>query len=380
MNPRQTEELKLFRKTIYDFARKEIYPHRHKWEEQGETPREIYKQMAELGFLGIRYPEELGGLGKNFHYTEAFCEEMVRGSCLMGTNVNIQVHMDMASPIINIIGTPEQKKEYLVPAINGEKIFALGISEPDAGSDVARLRTVAKSDGGDYVINGSKTFITNGSVADYITLAVRTGDTGHKGISLLVFDTRTKGFSVGRKLQKIGCHSSDTAELNFENCRVPKSCLLGEENQGFYYIMKNFQVERLIIAIDAVVMCELMIDEALKYLSDRQAFGKPLSALQVLRHEMVDLMTEVKCAHLLCQHAADKVVEAQDATVEISMAKLKTTELCQVVAQKTQQIFGGYGYMEEYEIARYFRDARVLNIVGGTSHIMKEIIGKRVFR
>ena len=376
---RTSSEITLFRKTVYDFARKEIYPHRHDWEAKKETPRALYRQMGELGFFGLRYPTELGGLGGDFYYTEAFCEELIRGSELLGPAVNIQVHMDMATPIINVIGTPAQKEECLVPAIRGEKIFALGISEPDTGSDVANIRTTARTDHTEYVINGAKTFITNGANADYITLAVRTGDPGYKGVSLVLFDTKTNGFSVGRRLNKMGCHSSDTAELHFDNCRIPKHCLLGEENRGFHYIMKNFQAERLIIALDAVMLCQIMLAQATAYATERKAFGVCLANHQTIRHELADLKTESLAAHLLCRYASDLIVAGATSTAEISMAKLKATELVNRVAVTCQQIFGGYGYMEEYDIARHVRDSRVLNIVGGTSHIMREIISKHMF-
>jgi citronellyl-CoA dehydrogenase len=375
---RDSSELKLFYQTVYDFARQEIYPHRRAWEEAGATPRELYRDMAALGFFGIRYPEELGGMGGNFYHTEAFCDALISGSTLLGPAINVQVHMDMATPIINLLGTPEQKQEFLIPAIRGETIWGLGITEPGGGSDVAALRTTARADGGDYVINGAKTFITNGSIADYITLAVRTGPAGHRGISLVAFPTKSKGFSVGRKLHKMGCHSSDTAELHFDGCRIPRRNLIGEENQGFYTIMKNFQIERLIIAIDAIAIARVMYDEALRYLKERQAFGKNLLDHQVLCHEMVELATEIECAHLLNQKATDLVVAqpTESPTRHITMAKFKSTELVNRVATQCLQMFGGYGYMEEYELPRLFRDTRVLNIVGGTSHIMKEILGK----
>lgn len=373
----------LLRKTVYDFARKEIYPYRRAWEERRETPRELYKKMADLGFFGLRYPEDVGGSGGSIYHTEAFCEELIRGSELLGSAINIQVHMDMATPILNVLGTAAQKRDYLAPAIRGEKIWALGITEPGGGSDVAALRTTAKKDGSDYIINGAKTFITNGSIADYITLAVRTGDAGHKGISLVIFPTSAKGFSVGRKLSKMGCHSSDTAELHFDNCRIPQQNLIGEENRGFYTIMKNFQVERLIIAIDAAAIAEVMYEKTLAYSREREAFGKSLVNRDVLRHELVDLKTEITCAKLLNQRATDVVAACPpatgltpEATSLVSMAKLKSTELVNRVATQCLQLFGGYGYMEEYDIAPLFRDTRVLNIVGGTSHIMKEIVGK----
>lgn len=375
---RDTTEIALFHKTVFDFARREIYPYRRAWEEAGATPRALYRDMAALGFFGIRYPEALGGMGGNFYHTEAFCDALISGSTLLGPAVNVQVHMDMATPIINILGTQEQKEEFLIPAIKGETIWGLGISEPGGGSDVAAIRTTAVTAGGDYVINGAKTFITNGSIADYITLAVRTGPPGHRGISLVAFPCKTKGFAVGRKLHKMGCHSADTAELHFDNCHIPRRNLIGEENQGFYYIMKNFQLERLIIAIDAVAIAGVMFDEAMRYMSERQTFGKALIDHQVLRHEMVELATEIECAHLLNQRATDGVVAspAEPPTRLITMAKLKSTELVNRVATQCLQMFGGYGYMEEYELARLYRDTRVLNIVGGTSHIMKEILGK----
>lgn len=380
---RESPEIQLLRKTVYDFARREIYPHRRAWEEARATPHELYRKMADLGFFGLRYPEELGGSGGNIFHTEAFCEELIRGSELLGPAINVQVHMDMATPILNVLGTQEQKRDYLMPAIRGEKIWALGITEPGGGSDVAALRTTARAEGDEYIINGAKTFITNGSIADFITLAVRTGGPAHKGLSLVIFPTATLGFSVGRKLSKMGCHSSDTAELHFDNCRIPRKNLIGEENQGFYTIMKNFQVERLIIAIDAVAIARVMFDKALTYMRERETFGRQLMAHAVLRHEMVDLHTEIECAHLLNQRAVDLVASSSptqgltpEATAMISMAKLKSTELVNRVASQCLQMFGGYGYMEEYDIASLYRDTRVLNIVGGTSHVMKEIVGK----
>jgi citronellyl-CoA dehydrogenase len=373
-----TPEHDLFRKTVRDFVTREMTPFREEWEKTREVPRELYKKMGDLGFLGIRYPEELGGSGGDFWYTVAFCEELVKGARIMGPAVNIQVDIDMATPIINILGTEEQKQEFLVPVIKGDKIAALGITEPEAGSDVARIRTTAKKEGDHYIINGSKTFITNGSMGDIITLAVRTGGEGHLGLSLMLFSTDTPGFSVGRKLEKMGNHSSDTAELHFENCKVPAKNLLGEENKGFYYIMKNFQGERLIIAIDAIALCELIWEETHKYMTERETFGKPLLGHQALRHRMVDLLTEIEASKRLVYHAADLFNQQVECTREISMAKLHAGELVNKVTLQCQQMFGGYGYMEEYEIVRWVQDARVVNIVGGTSDIMKEIIGKRL--
>lgn len=376
MIDRNSDELKIFKKTVSDFVTREMKPYAEDWEAAGGPPKSFYQQFGAMGFYGLRYPEELGGLGQNFLFTEILAQEMVKNCPSLGVITNIQVHMDMATPIINVLGTSDQKEEFLKPAITGEKWFALGISEPDTGSDVARIRTTAKRDGNDYIVSGSKTFITNGSIADYITLAVRTGDAGHKGLSLMIFPTNTKGFSVGRKLKKMGWHSSDTAELHFDQCRVPAKNLLGEENKGFYYIMQNFQVERLIIAWDAVSICEVMYETALDYAKQRKTFGSSLVDHQVLRHELVDLKTEILCARLLCEHATNQLLSGQDFSAEVSMAKIKATELANRVALQAGQLFGGYSFMEEYPMARYFRDVRVLNIVGGTTHIMKEIVGK----
>jgi citronellyl-CoA dehydrogenase len=290
----------------------------------------------------------------------------------------LMVQTDMATPIISTLGTKEQKEEFLRPAISGQKIAALGISEPGAGSDVANIRTTAKRVGGDYVINGAKTFITNGTRADFITLAVRTGEAGYGGVSLLTFPTDTKGFRVSRKLAKIGNHASDTGELSFEDCRIPTRYLLGEENHGFYYIMKNFQGERLIAAVSAVAYCDRALEDAIRYGSERSAFGEPILKYQVWRHLFADLHTEVEAARWLTYRAADLFNREQEAVKEITMAKLLAGELLCKVTDRCLQFHGGYGYMDEFQISRAWRDARLITIGGGTSEIMKEILSKRM--
>jgi citronellyl-CoA dehydrogenase len=372
-----TENHNIFRKSVRDFVLKELAPHAEEWEKAEEFPREVYKRMGELGFLGIRMPEKYGGSGLDYWYTVCFAEELPL-SRMAGLNMSIMVQTDMATPVIAEIGTEEQCREFLVPAIQGEKIAALGVTEPGAGSDVANIKTTAKKVGGDYVINGAKTFITNGTRADFITLAVRTGGEGYGGISLVLFPTDTKGFSVGRKLKKLGNKTSDTAELFFDNCKIPARYLLGEENHGFYYIMNNFQGERLIGAVAGIAGCQYMWQDAYNYSMERHAFGKPIGKFQVWRHRLVDLLTQIEAGRMLTYHACDLFNRKINCVKEISMAKLYAAELAIKVANECLQIHGGYGYMDEYDISRAYRDVRLLAIGGGTSEIMKEIIGKLI--
>src|SRR5215470_9929970 len=372
-----TDEHEIFRKSFREFVERELAPHADGWERSEAFPREVFRRMGELGYLGLSYPEELGGGGGDYWYNVVYAEELVRSGSA-GLNMSLMVQTDMATPVINAIGTREQKEEFLAPAIRGEKIAALGISEPNAGSDVASIRTTARRVGGDFVVNGAKTFITNGTRADFITLAVRTGGEGYGGVSLILFPTDAKGFRVAKKLKKIGNHASDTAELSFEDCRVPARNLLGEENQGFYYIMMNFQGERLIAAVSSVAGAQRAIDLGIGYARDRKAFGRPVVGFQVWRHELTQLLTEVEAGRWLTYRACDLFNRKQDAVKEISMAKLYCGELACRVADRVLQLHGGAGYMDEYPISRIWRDTRLITIGGGTSEIMKEIISKRV--
>jgi citronellyl-CoA dehydrogenase len=372
-----TPEHDLFRHNLRAFVERELAPHALEWDEAGIFPREVFGKMAELGALGINYPEEVGGSGGDYWYVAVLAEELCR-SRNAGVNMALLVQSQMATPIIQEIGTAEQKKEFLAPALAGEKIAALGISEPDAGSDVANLKTTARRVGDDYVINGAKMWITNGTRADFITLAVRTGGTGYGGVSLLTFPTDVAGFSVSKKLEKVGNLSSDTALLFFEDCKVPVRYLLGEENEGFYHVMTNFQGERLVAALGAVAGMQLMIEDALKYGNERSAFGKPLSKYQVWRHKFVEHLTALEAARWLTYRATDLFNRKETAVKEISMAKLFSSDLMQKVVYDCQQFHGGMGYVVETPIARAFRDARLLTIGGGTSEIMKEIIAKLV--
>lgn len=372
-----TPEHELFRKTVRDFAEKELLPHQKEWEAARGFPREIFKRAGDLGLIGVCFPEEVGGSGGDYWFKVVFCEEIVR--CRMaGLAMDLMVQADIATPVINILGTDEQKELFLKPALQGEKIAALGVTEPSCGSDVANIQTRAERNGDDYVINGAKMYITNGSRADFITLAVRTGEAGHRGISLVTFPTDTSGFSVGKKLEKLGNHSSDTTLLFFENCKIPRRFLLGEENKGFAYIMKNFQGERLVAAISSVAGAELALQDAIQYSRERRAFGKRVIDFQVWQHRFAEHATALEAARRLSYHAVTLMNAGEDATTEISMAKLFAGDLAQKVAYDCLQALGGAGYMEEYDLARYTRDIRLITIGAGTSEVMKEIIVKRM--
>ena len=371
-----TEEHEAFRKTVRAFVEKEMTPHGLEWDRAGIFPRELFRKCGELGFLGINHDPKYGGSGLDYWYVTAFAEELSR-SYNAGVNMALLVQSQMATPIINEIGTDEQKREFLEPALKGEKIAALGVSEPGCGSDVASIKTTARRDGDDYVINGSKMWITNGTRADFITLAVRTGAEGYGGISLVTFPTDVKGFGVSKKLDKVGNLASDTAILYFEDCRIPARYVLGEENEGFYSIMTNFQGERLVGAISAVAGMERMVEESIRYGNEREAFGRPLMKFQVWRHKFVEHLTGIEAAKRLTYHAVD-VFDRKEvpAVKEISMAKLFAGDLAQRVAYDCQQFFGGMGYIEETPIARMWRDVRLITIGGGTSEVMKEILSK----
>jgi citronellyl-CoA dehydrogenase len=372
-----TEEHEAFRKTVRQFVEREMAPHALEWDRAGIFPRELFKKCGELGLFGINHDPKYGGSGLDYWYVTAFAEELSR-SYNAGVNMALLVQGQMATPIIGDLGTDEQKREFLAPALAGEKIAALGVSEPGAGSDVANIKTTAKRVGDDYVINGSKMWITNGTRADFITLAVRTGPEGYGGISLVTFPTDVKGFQVSKKLDKVGNLASDTAILFFEDCRIPARYVLGEENEGFYHIMTNFQGERLVASLTAVSGMERMVEDAIKYGHEREAFGRPIIKYQVWRHKFVEHLTAIEAAKRLAYHAVDLFDRKENPVKEISMAKLFAGDLAQKVAYDCQQFYGGMGYIEETHIARVWRDVRLLTIGGGTSEIMKEIIAKGV--
>ncbi len=371
-----TEEHEMFRKSVRAFVERELLPHADEWEESCSFPRDVFKKLGDEGLLGLKYAKTLGGSELDYWYTVVYAEELSRSRCA-GMNMAMLVQSDMATPVVHDLGTDEQKKEFLEPAIKGDKIFALGVSEPGAGSDVASIRTTAVKDGGDYVINGSKTFITNGSRADVLTLVAKTDpEAGYGGVSILLLPTETKGYTVGRALKKLGNRASDTAEIHFDNCRIPRRYLLGEEGQGFYYLMQNFQGERLIAGVIACAGAQLLIEESVKYGSEREAFGKPILKFQWWRHTFAQLLAELEAARRLTYFACDLFDRKLPSVKEVSMAKLIAGELVNKIADRCLQFHGGYGYMEEFHVSRAFRDVRLITIGGGTSEVMREIIAK----
>jgi len=367
----------MVRRSVKEFVDKEIVPHVDQWEEMGEFPRELYQKAGNVGLLGIGYPEELGGTPGDIFFQIAAWEEIMRcGSGGVAAGVG---SLNIALPPIIRHGTKEQKERYVKPVLCGEKIAALAITEPGGGSDVAGLQTTAERDGDGYVVNGSKTFITSGFRADQITCAVRTGSPGAQGVSLLVIESNTPGYSVSEKLKKTGWWASDTAQIFFDNCRVPFKNLIGEENQGFYGIMENFQAERLQLAVMANMTSQIAVEEAIKYARHREAFGKPISGFQVIRHKIVDMATQVEVSREFTYRVAAKMDAGLNQIKEISMAKNFACTVSDKVTYDAVQIFGGYGFMRGYPVERLFRDNRVLSIGGGTTEIMKEIISKHIF-
>ncbi len=366
----------LFRKSAKDFVKKEIKPFIDEWEEAGTFPRELYKKAGEVGLLGVGYPEEYGGTPGDIFFQIANFEEMARtGSLGLAAALGV---LNIGIPPILKLGTKEQKKKFIPKVLSGERIAGLGITEPSGGSDVANLKTTAVKKGDYYIVNGSKTFITAGNRADQITCAVRTGGEGPHGISLLVIESATPGFSAPTQLKKMGWWPSDTAEIFFDNCKVPVANLLGEENKGFYGIMQNFQFERLQIAVMANTTAEMAYEEALKYSKERKAFGKTLAGFQVNRHKLVDMATLIEVSKEFTYRIAAKIDAGVDQVKEISMAKNFACDVSDKVTNHAVQIFGGYGYMRGFLVERLYRDNRILSLGGGTTEIMKEIISKYI--
>ena len=364
----------LVRKSVKEFVDKEIKPFIEEWEEAGEFPRELYKKAANVDILGIGYPEEVGGTPGDIFFKVAASEELMRsgsGGLVAGLG-----SLDIAIPPIIRHGTADLKERFVKPVITGDKIAALAITEPGGGSDVANLKTTAVKEGDHYIVNGNKTFITSGCRADQITCAVRTGEEGAHGISFLVIEKDTPGFTASQKLKKTGWWASDTAEFFFDDCPVPVENLVGNENQGFYMIMENFQFERLSMTIMANMTAQMAYEEAAKYVKEREAFGKPLASFQVTRHKLVDMATLLEISREFTYRVAAKIDAGNDQIKQVSMAKNFACSVSDKVTFDAVQLFGGYGYMRGYLVERLYRDNRILSIGGGTTEIMKEIISK----
>jgi len=365
------------RSEIRRFVEERLAPHADEWEEAEYFPDEVFREMGKLGYLGLRYPEAYGGSGLDYYSAIVLAEELSRAGN-GGLGMAIAVHTEMATPPVLKFGTEEQKQRFLVPAIKGEKIAALCITEPGAGSDVSGVRTRAVQDGDHWVINGSKIYITNGVRADWYLVVTRTSDDPWGGLTLFLVEKGTPGFAVGRKLKKLGMHSSDTAELFFENVRVPDANRLGDVGQGFYNIMWELQGERLIGAAGAVAGADRALELAMRYAKEREAFGRPIGKFQVIRHKLAQMATEIEAARAMVYACAWRWEHGEYPVKEISMAKLLAGEVAYKVADEALQIHGGAGYMMEYPIQRHWRDARLIRIGGGTDEIMREIIAKQM--
>ncbi len=370
-----TEEHQLFRASFRDFLQKEVVPHIEKWEKTGTIERFIWKKFGEMGFFGLNYPEAYGGMQLDLFYTVIFLEELqkIKSS---GFAAAMWAHAYLAMTHLNAEGDDRIKKDYLAPSITGDKIGALCVTEPFGGSDVAGMRTTAIKSGDQYIINGSKTFITNGVYADYYVVAAKTApELGNKGISIFLLDANTPGISA-TKLDKLGWRASDTAEIAFDNVTIPANNLMGEANNGFPYIMQHFAFERLIMAINAHARAEFALDYTIEYMEQREAFGKKINQFQALRHTLVEHATEVEHCKIFNYVAIARLDKGEYVVKEATMAKLKSTRVADETIYSCLQILGGYGYMEEYPLARLFRDSRLGPIGGGTSEIMKEILSK----
>ncbi len=370
-----TEEHEMFRQSLRAFLEKEVQPHIEEWEENRFTPRDIWKKMGDMGFLGLGYPEEYGGSNLDFFYDVVFNEELGRMNS-GGFAITQQVTQYMSCPNVLKYGSEELKQKYLPGIIKGELISSIGITEPSAGSDAQNIQTTAVKDGDHYIVNGSKTFITNGVYGDFIVTVVKTDPkAGAAGVSLLVIEQKMEGVST-RKLKKLGWHSSDTAEISFDNVRVPVENIIGQEGRGFYYLMNGLQLERLVAVPAGVTAMEKAIELSLQYMSEREAFGRSINKFQVLRHRIAQLASEVEALKAFSYHCCKLYDDAVYDVKLCSMAKLLTTELAEKVATQCLQFYGGYGFMEEYPMARMYRDVRVGTIGGGSSEIMREIIAK----
>lgn len=372
-----TEEHKNFRKSFRDFLQKEVVPHIEKWEKTGDIDRFIWKKFGDMGYFGLAYPEQYGGMNLDLFYSVIFLEELQKINS-GGFAAAMWAHVYLAMTHLDKEANHEQKEKYLVPSISGVKVGCLCVTEPFGGSDVGGMRTTAVKKGDTYIINGSKTFITNGVISDYLIVAAKTApDLGNKGISIFVLDREMKGISA-TKLNKLGWRASDTGEIAFDNVTIPISNLLGEENKGFPYIMQHFALERLIMAVNAHARSEYALEYTIQYMKDRVAFGKSISKFQALRHKVAQLASEVEVCKTFNYVTAQQLNNNEYVVKEATMAKLISTKVADDVMYECLQLLGGYGYMEDYPLARLFRDSRLGPIGGGTSEILREIIAKMV--
>jgi acyl-CoA dehydrogenase len=372
-----TEEHRLFRESFRKFLRKEILPHIELWEEAGIVPRSVWKKMGDGGFLCTAMPESYGGPGGDFLCAVIIIEELAK---INFSGLGVRLHSDVATPYILDFATEEQKLKYIPRCVSGDIITAIGMTEPCAGSDLAAIRTTAVEDGQAIVINGQKTFISNGINCDLIILAARDPEESnpYRAIDLYLVEADTPGFEKGRRLKKVGWHAQDTAELFFSNCRIPKDHRLGAKGTGFKKMMTHLQPERLVIAVGAVAAAEFMLGETIQYVKQREAFGKPISKYQHTQFEIVEMATEVRLGRTFLDKLIVDHMEGMNIVTDVSMAKYWTTDMAFRVADRCMQLFGGYGYCEEYPIARAWRDIRINRILAGSNEIMKVVVAKNL--
>ena len=372
-----SEEHRLFRKSLQDFLKKEVVPHIDKWEKTGKVERFIWKKFGDMGFFGINYPEAYGGHNLDLFYTVILLEELQKINS-GGFAATIWAHTYLAMTHVNAEGSEEIKQNYLTKSITGEKIGCLCVTEPFGGSDVAGMRTTAKKEGDHYIINGSKTFITNGVYGDYMVVAAKTNpELGNKGISMFIVDSDTPGVSV-TKLDKLGWRASDTAEIAYDNVKIHESQLMGEEGKGFPYIMQHFALERLVMGVNAHARAEYALEYTRQYMSERQAFGKTIDKYQALRHKFADMYSFMEICREYNYSVTYRLNKGEYVVKEATVSKLQSTKMADEVAYNCLQFLGGYGYMEDYPLARLWRDSRLGPIGGGTSEILREIIAKMV--
>jgi acyl-CoA dehydrogenase len=370
-------ELELFRENVRRFVAEEVAPNYLQWEKDEIFPRQLWSTLGEQGLLAVDIPEEYGGFGTNFLFSMVIQEEFSKANCA-AVGGPMAVHSDIVAHYILNHGTEQQKEYYLPKMVNGECVGAVAMTEPGAGSDLQGLRTTAKRDGDHYVINGSKTFITNGQHCDFVIVVARTNleVSGSKGTTLFIVDCSTAGFQRGRNLEKIGLHASDTSELFFEDVRVPANAILGELDQGFAVLMGELERERLALAIGAVAAAEGLLDETVAYVKERKAFGAPLAELQNTRFKLAEVATDARVHRSFVEECKELFMNGELDVATVSMAKMSCTEMQGRVADTCLQLYGGYGYMREYGVSRAFVDARVQRIYGGTSEIMKELVSR----
>lgn len=371
-----TKQHELLRKSVREFVRKEIAPYVDEWEEAGGFPRELFRKVGDLGYSSVGYPEEVGGAGGDLFEEIVVNEEFMRGGS-PGLVASLYSHGIALPPLIRY-GTGEQKEKFVKPVVAGKRVAALAVTEPGGGSDVASLQTTAVRDGDHYVVNGSKTFITSAVNADQVTCAVRTGQQGARGISLLVIEADTAGYSVSRKLDKMGWWASDTGEIFFDDCRVPVENRIGEENKGFYYQMENFQFERIAMAVQCNMISQMCLEESTRYAKERSAFGKTLSGFQVTRHKLAEMATMLEASREFTYRVAAMINAGEYKVAEVSMAKNFACLTSNKLTFDATQIFGGYGFVRGHLVERLYRDNRIYSIGGGTHEIMNEIISKHI--